>query len=330
MKRQDLKTSVQSVNEINFEALSLEIFKFQYSNNSVYKSWVDNLNVDPNRVVNLSEIPFLPISTFKTHDVISFNQEAKYTFTSSGTTGMIRSRHLILDIEYYLLNAINIFEHFYGSLYDRCILALLPSYLERKGSSLIAMVDRFISISKYSESDFYLYNHDDLFAQLENCKKNEVPTILFGVSFALLDVIKDYKLDFPELIVMETGGMKGRKEEMSRKMLHDTLSIGLGMQKIHSEYGMTELLSQAYSNGDGIFMPGKSMKVIVKDITDPMYTVNRGVTGVINVIDLANVDSCSFIETQDLGKSYADGSFEVIGRLDVSDVRGCNLMVSDI
>lgn len=330
MNRLELKTSVQLVNENNFEALALEVFKFQYSNNSVYRSWVDSLKIIPHEVVNLNMIPFLPISAFKNHIVVSFSNENSHTFDSSGTTGAIPSKHHVLDIEYYLLNALNIFENFYGSVHEYCILALLPSYLERGGSSLIAMVDRFISISKYVDSNFYLYNHSELAIQLQKCKQGRVPTVLFGVSFALLDFIDDHDLDFPELIVIETGGMKGRKKEMSRTVLHNTLSSGFGVEDIHSEYGMTELFSQAYSKHDGIFVPGRSMKVIVKDITDPLSNVDRGRTGVLNIIDLANVDSCSFIETQDLGKSYADGSFEVLGRLDNTDLRGCNLMVSDI
>ncbi len=329
MNRTQLISNLLSVDNHSFNSATLDLFRFQYINNSIYKSWVDALNIKVSDVNVLDDIPFLPISAFKNYDVVSQDGNESHIFTSSGTTGSIPSRHLVFDMDLYHENTERIFSEFYNSVEGYCYLALLPNYLERGGSSLVAMVEHFINKSIF-ESGFYLYDHDELFIKLEHCQKEGIPTVLFGVSFALLDYLDKYQNDFPELIVIETGGMKGRKKEMTKSQLQKLLANGFGVNKVHSEYGMTELFSQAYSKQDGKFLPSKSMKVIAKEITDPFCDAQYGKSGVINVIDLANIDSCAFIETQDLGRVYADGSFEVLGRLDAADIRGCNLMVSDL
>ena len=330
MDREELIALIKSSPREQFDHIAIHLFQYQYKYNSIYREWVDNLKVLPSEVREISDIPFLPISAFKHHKVHCKKVEEQVIFTSSGTTGSTISKHYVFDLNFYLDNASQIFKEFYGPVEDYCILALLPSYLERNGSSLVAMVDYFIRRSKYAESGFFLYNHSELFSRLEQCKRENIPTILFGVSFALLDFIENRELSFPELMVMETGGMKGRKKEMTREDLHDKLSRGFGVEHVHSEYGMTELFSQAYSKELGVFVPGGTMKVIIKDISDPLSEQAHSKSGVINIIDLANIDSCAFIETQDLGVRYADGSFEILGRLDVSDIRGCNLMVADV
>jgi len=316
-------------NPFDFEDVAIQLFYFQYKHNSIYRSWVDNLGIAPDEVNLIDQIPFLPISAFKSHKLGCELVEEEVIFSSSGTTGAITSKHYVFDLSLYLKNTESIFFDFYGDLKDYCFLALLPSYLERSGSSLIAMIDHFIHNSLYEESGFYLYDHKKLFSQLISCKEKKIPTILFGVSFALLDFIEDYSLSFPELVIIETGGMKGRKAEITREELHNHIANGFGVNHVHSEYGMTELFSQAYSKQSGIYYPGKTMAVYIKDLSDPLQYVHEGRTGVINIIDLANIDSCAFIETQDLGRKYVDGSFEVLGRVDVSDIRGCNLMVGD-
>lgn len=322
--------NLKNVNASSFESAALSLFRYQYINNSVYKSWVDALSVKVSEVNAIGDIPFLPISAFINYDVVSHDGDAGHIFTSSGTTGSIPSRHLVFDINVYLENAERIFQQFYGDVEEYCFLALLPNYIERGGSSLVAMVEHFINKSRYSESGFYLYDHKLLHDQLIHCQNEGIPTILFGVSFALLDYLDDYGHDFSDLTIIETGGMKGRKKEMTKSQLQELLSEGFGVDKVHSEYGMTELFSQAYSRQDGLFELPHTMKVITKEITDPFQDAPIDKSGVMNVIDLANVDSCAFIETQDLGRLYADGSFEVLGRLDAADIRGCNLMVSDL
>jgi hypothetical protein len=281
-------------------------------------------------VNSLQDIPFLPISAFKSNKLHCELIKEEQVFFSSGTTGSAPSKHFVFDLKLYLKNALSIFESFYGKVEEYCFLALLPSYLERSGSSLVQMVDYFIAQSQYQQSGFYLYDHLDLKNQLDDCKKRKIPTVLFGVSFALLDFSEEYSVSFPELIIIETGGMKGRKTEITRDALHNIIAKGFKVDNVHSEYGMTELFSQAYSKNKGVYHPGRTMSVIIKEISDPFNSVEKGKTGIINIIDLANVDSCAFIETQDLGKKYDDGTFEVLGRLDVSDIRGCNLMVSDL
>ncbi|MDF1698160.1 MAG: acyl transferase [Saprospiraceae bacterium] len=329
MDRTELISQIAEKSKLDFERVAIQVFHYQYQHNAIYRSWVDNLQVVPSEVTTLNYIPFLPISAFKSHKLHCELKEEMVIFTSSGTSGSTPSSHYVFDLDLYLQNAQRIFESFYGPVKEYCFLALLPSYLERSGSSLIAMVDHFIQQSEYKESGFYLYNHDELKSTLEHCKRQSIPTVLFGVSFALLDFIEEHALSFPELLIIETGGMKGRKKEITRQQLHDQISNGFGVDQVHSEYGMTELFSQAYSKGDGVFYVGSTMHVVVKEITDPLTIAKNGATGIVNVIDLANIDSCAFIETQDLGRSYADGSFEILGRMDVSEIRGCNLMVGE-
>jgi phenylacetate-coenzyme A ligase PaaK-like adenylate-forming protein len=315
-------------NEQEFADIALQVFHCQADNCSIYREFISNLGIDPSSVKTTNNIPFLPISFFKSHDVLSTTDEVHVTFASSGTTGTINSQHLVTDVSWYEESFRKGFALFYGDIKNYCILALLPSYLEREGSSLIYMAEDMVKNSGNPDSGFYLYDHDDLFQQLKKQQNLKKTTLLIGVTFALLDFAEKYQLNFPELIVMETGGMKGRRKEMIREELHETLCKGFGVKSIHSEYGMTELLSQAYSKGDGIFNCPPWMKILIRDTNDPMSNLSGSQTGGINVIDLANINSCSFIATQDLGKLHADGSFEVLGRFDNSDIRGCNLLVS--
>jgi phenylacetate-coenzyme A ligase PaaK-like adenylate-forming protein len=315
-------------NRQQFDETALQVFRFQAEHNAIYSQFIKGLNIDPASVNDIYKIPFLPVEFFKSQQIVSSADEAQVTFTSSGTTGMITSRHIVTDVSWYEQSFRRAFELFYGDIRNYCVLALLPSYLEREGSSLIYMADDLIKQSENPDSGFYLYNHEDLYQQLQKQKAAGRPTLLIGVTFALLDFAEQYRIDFPELIVMETGGMKGRRKEMIREELHETLTNGFGVKHIHSEYGMTELLSQAYSKGLGIFNCPPWMKIITRDTNDPITTLTGGRTGGINIIDLANINSCSFIATQDLGKIYADGSFEVLGRFDNADIRGCNLLIA--
>lgn len=312
-------------NTSQFEDLALKVFKFQFENNLVYRSFCDLLYKHPSDIQNIFEIPFLPIQFFKSHDVSSSKQPIEKIFTSSGTTGHITSKHKVRDISIYEESYRKGFKHFYGNIEDYVVLALLPSYLERDGSSLVYMADDLIKKSKQPESGFYLNNIDELASALKNLEKRQQKTLLIGVSFALLDVIKNYSFNLKHTLVMETGGMKGRRKELIREELHSILKQGFGVDSIHSEYGMTELLSQAYSKKNGIFECPPWLKVLTRDTEDALTLQNK--TGGINIIDLANINSCSFIATQDLGKTFSDGTFEIIGRFDNSDIRGCNLMV---
>lgn len=312
---------------LEFETLSLEIFNYQVRNCEVYGRFVSNLGIDIRGVKDLNSIPFLPIEFFKSQQVICGETDANTIFSSSGTTGMTQSMHYVKDIDIYIKSYRKTFSLFYGEISKYAVLALLPSYLEREGSSLIYMVNDLISLSKHQKSGYFLDNHDLLKQTLEELRAAETPTILIGVTYALLDFAENHSIKFPELIVMETGGMKGKRKEILRTELHEVLCAGFGVQRIHSEYGMTELLSQAYSKGSGIFQTPPWMKVRIRDINDPLTLLGNESTGGLNIIDLANIHSCSFIATQDLGKCYADGSFEVLGRFDHSDVRGCNLLV---
>jgi len=311
----------------DFEALALEIFRFQYLQNPVYREFCQYIKRSPEKVDLLEEIPFLPISFFKSHKVIAHERPSQMVFESSGTTGSTTSKHLIADLSLYRSSFQGGFEKFYGNPRDYCILALLPSYLEREGSSLVFMANELIENSKHSESGFYLNEYELLHEKLIELEQKKTKTLLLGVSFALLDFIEKYQLKLNHTIVMETGGMKGKRKEIIREELHNKLKNGFGVNKIHSEYGMTELLSQAYSSGNGIFKTPPWMQAYTRDTEDPLQIQQHNKTGGINIIDLANVYSCSFIATQDLGKTYADGNFEVLGRFDNSDVRGCNLMV---
>ncbi len=313
--------------ENDFEKLALEVFKYQFLNNKVYSQFVKSLNISTEIIKSINEIPFLPVEIFKTHKVITENENYQQIFTSSGTTGDQTSKHYVKDISFYENVCSKIFSSFYSSPSDYTILALLPSYLEREGSSLIYMTDKLIKASHSPFSGFYLDEYKKLFTVLEQLQQEKRKTILFGVTYALLDFISSYKIHFPELIVMETGGMKGKRKEMVREEVHELLCAGFGVDVIHSEYGMTELLSQAYSNGKGIFKSPDWMRILIRDPYDPLKPAELKTSGGINIIDLANIDSCAFISTQDLGKVYPDHSFEVIGRFDFSDVRGCNLMI---
>ncbi|AWA28972.1 acyl transferase [Flavobacterium magnum] len=310
-----------------FEKTALKVFRYQYENNGVYRQFCDLLNVNPQDVKSLTRIPFLPIQFFKTHDVVSTSDPIQETFTSSGTTGMATSRHLITDISLYETSYRNAFKAFYGNIEDYVILALLPSYLEREGSSLIYMVEDLIQRTNNPDSGFYLFNHEQLIDKLARLESGQQTTILIGVTYGLLDLLEKQSFSLNNTIIMETGGMKGRRKEMIREELHKVLCDGFGVRAIHSEYGMTELLSQAYSLGNGIFECPPWMQVMIRDTEDALTYVGNGKTGGINIIDLANINSCSFIATQDLGKKYPNSSFEVLGRFDHSDIRGCNLMV---
>ncbi len=309
-----------------FDALAIDVFKFQFKNNKVYRSFCDLLNRHPSDVKQVSDIPFLPIQFFKSHEVLSSSQPIEKTFTSSGTTGSVTSKHLISDLKLYEDSYLKAFKHFYGNIEDYVILALLPSYLERDGSSLIYMVNDLIHKSNQPESGFYLNNLEELAETLKTLEANQQKTLLIGVSFALLDLVEDHQLNLKHTTIMETGGMKGRRKEIIRQELHQILQTGFGVNQIHSEYGMTELLSQAYSKGNGVFECPPWMKILTRDTEDALTIQQPNKTGGINVIDLANINSCAFIATQDLGKVDANGQFEIIGRFDNSDIRGCNLM----
>lgn len=314
-------------NQKQFEKIALKVFRFQYENNQVYREFCEFLNVEKGSVKSLQQIPFLPIQFFKSHNVLSSTEAVQETFTSSGTTGMITSKHLITDLSLYEESYRKAFSEFYGNIEDYAILALLPSYLERTGSSLIYMVNDLIELSNNENSGFYLHNYDDLISKLVELDNTGQNVLLIGVTYALLDLIEKQKFQLKNTIIMETGGMKGKRKEMIREELHEILCKGFGVSSIHSEYGMTELLSQAYSLGNGIFECPNWMNILIRDTEDALSYVEAGKTGGINVIDLANINSCSFIATQDLGKKYPNNSFEVLGRFDNSDIRGCNLMV---
>ena len=324
---QEAKSIFKIQSEADFLEKALEVFRYQATENLVYKTFIENLNVKIDEVKELSQIPFLPIKFFKQFDIITGNKEVEKTFTSSGTTGMTTSKHLVTDLALYHYSLEKCFEQFYGPLSDYTIFALLPSYLERTGSSLIDMVEYWVEKSGRAENGFYLYNHQELYDNLIAHEKTGKKAILIGVSFALLDFVDNYKMELKNTIVMETGGMKGRKKEITREELHHILKEGFGTKEIHSEYGMTELLSQGYSRGDLTFKTPNWMKIMIRETEDPFNYVGIGKTGGVNVIDLANVNSCSFLATDDLGKKVSENQFEILGRFDHSDVRGCNLMV---
>ncbi len=308
-----------------FEQKALEVFQFQAVHNPIYKSFIEHLGIAPQRVVRVEEIPFLPISFFKQH-AVKTSDKTEQVFSSSGTTGMQTSKHYVHNVGLYEESYRSAFKLFYGDISQYTLLALLPSYAEREGSSLIYMVDDLLQQAQ-AGSGYYLHNHQELFETLENLKKLGKPTILLGVTYALLDFVEQFPINFPELIVMETGGMKGKRKELIREELHQALCTGFGVNNIHSEYGMTELLSQAYSKGKGLFTCPPWMQVYIRDTNDPFQLIEAGKTGGINIIDLANVHSCAFIATQDLGKLTGPNQFEVLGRFDASDIRGCNLLV---
>jgi hypothetical protein len=314
-------------NQKQFEKIALKIFRYQYDNNLVYRTFCEHLQKDKQAVKSIRQIPFLPIQFFKSHEVLTGTNPIQETFTSSGTTGMITSKHLITDVTLYEESYRKGFSQCYGNIEDYTILALLPSYLEREGSSLIYMVKDLIDLSKNSDSGFYLHNYEALIKKLIALDASGQNVMLIGVTYALLDLIETQKFQLKNTIIMETGGMKGKRKELIREDLHQQLCDGFGVTAIHSEYGMTELLSQAYSLGNGVFECPPWMQVQIRDTEDALSYVDDGKTGGINVIDLANVNSCSFIATQDLGRKNPNTTFEVLGRFDNSDIRGCNLMV---
>ncbi|UOB19492.1 acyl transferase [Abyssalbus ytuae] len=323
----DSKAIFSIQDPIDFEEVALQVFELQYNNNPVYQLFCTYLKKSPENVATLNDIPFLPIEFFKSKKILSSSKKVEKVFTSSGTTGMATSKHYVAEMLVYEESYLKCFESFYGPAEEYIILALLPSYLEREGSSLIYMVNDLIKKSGYPESGFYLHNHSELAEKLVALDRGDRKVLLIGVSFALLDLVEKYKFGLNNTIIMETGGMKGRRKELIREELHAVLCEGFGINKIHSEYGMTELLSQAYSYGDGFFKCPPWMKVLIRDTEDPLTLQAIGKTGGLNIIDLANIHSCSFIATQDLGKVCNDNTFTVLGRFDNSDIRGCNLMV---
>ena len=348
--KDEWKYKVLNVSEQGFETLALEIFRFQYENNTVYQAYLKALGIQPASIDSISKIPFLPVRFFKTHEIKTTSFAAEEIFESSGTTFSVNSKHYLKDKSWYEEVFLKIFEQFYGSPADLSIIGLLPSYLEKKNSSLVYMVNKLIERSTNLHSGFYLYDHDQLAETLFELEENKQRTLLIGVTFALLDFAERKSLNLKNTIIVETGGMKGRKEEMVREEVHEKLRRSFGVASIHSEYVMTELLSQAYSKEKGIFNCPPWMKVLVRDDEDPLdvKSIVRSsehrkisefdsrlstpdsrlsfINGAINIIDLANIYSCSFIATDDAGRLYSDGSFEILGRMDGSDLRGCSLL----
>jgi phenylacetate-coenzyme A ligase PaaK-like adenylate-forming protein len=331
VKNIDLEQSIFAAQPNNFNELALAVFNFQYQNNEIYQQFCQTLKVKPQAVRNITQIPFLPISFFKTHAVTSTKFTPQLIFESSGTTGSINSKHLVKQPQLYTNSFLKTFKRFYGQPGNKCILGLLPSYLQRGNSSLVYMVNELIQQSSFKHSGFYLDEFEKLHNTILHNEILQQPTLLIGVTYALLDFAEQFPMQLRNTIVMETGGMKGRREELTRQQVHNNLQQQLGVSLIHSEYGMTELLSQAYSKGDGIFHCPAWMKILLREEDDPFAIIDETQVphkknGVINVIDLANLYSCSFIATDDAGTLYNGGSFEVLGRVDSSDVRGCSLM----
>ncbi len=330
-----LLQKIQTIDPFSFEEVALSVFFYQAKHNSLYSRYLQILKKNISSVKNTDDIPFLPISLFKNYSIQTETWQPQEVFMSSGTTSQKMSQktdnktssHYLRDRDFYIQNALRSFESFYGKIENYCVLALLPSYLERNSSSLVFMANAFIERSMFAESGFFLNNLSELSLVLNKCVQQNRPVLLLGVSFALLDLAEQFPQNLQNVIVMETGGMKGRRAEITRPELHKTLSTAFQIPFIHSEYGMTELISQAYSRGEGVFFPAPTMMLKIRDITDPFTFLPNKKTGGINIIDLANLATCAFIATDDLGRTYEDNSFEVIGRLDNSDVRGCNLMI---
>ncbi len=320
----EFKENLLTLKSNEFEAFCIEVFRFQLKHNPVYQSYVRHLKVDAHQVRSLMEIPFLPIEFFKSQEVKSGQWNTLMVFKSSGTTGMSRSQHLVDDLAFYLSNTVDIFEHFYGNLSEWEVIALLPSYQEQGHSSLIAMVDHFINLSTSPQSGYYKPQSEALHELLSqnSCQKR----LLIGVTYALMDMAEEGKTISPDTVVMETGGMKGRRREITRFELHNVLKSGLGVDAIHSEYGMTELFSQAYAKEAGVFVPAPTMKILIRDINDPFAYLEPDTTGAINIVDLANIHSCAFVETRDIGRKSGEENFQVLGRMDNSDIRGCSLL----
>jgi phenylacetate-coenzyme A ligase PaaK-like adenylate-forming protein len=311
-----------------FLKTALKVFEYQYNKNTVYQNFIKSLGRDLSKIKSLSEIPFLPVELFRNHTIVTGDLPVEMIFESSGTTGIAPGKHYVNSLNLYRESFLRTFNLFYGRPEEYMIAALLPSYVERKGSSLVYMAECLIRESNYHYSGFYKENIVNLPSLIETAKSEKKKVILLGVTFALLDLAEKLSPDLSDVIVMETGGMKGRRKELTRTELHSILKEKLNVQSIHSEYGMTELLSQAYSKGDGVFNCPPWMKILIRDPLDPLNIYNEPeVTGGINIIDLANLNSCSFISTGDLGKLHQDAGFEVLGRFDNSDIRGCNLLV---
>jgi hypothetical protein len=325
----DLRKLIFGIKEKDFEAVALSVFKFQYQNNEPYRTYCNKIKIDAARVNTLTQIPFLPIQFFKNKVITSTLFKPQVIFESSGTTGSINSKHYIKGLDIYEESFNKCFELFYGNIKEYCILGLLPSYLERNNASLVYMVDHLIKQSNNIKSGFYLNDFQKLADTILINEINKQKTLLIGVTFALLDLIDAFQFNLQHTIVMETGGMKGRRKEISKDALHKILKEKFGIENIHSEYGMTELLSQSYSFGNNIFNSPPWKKIVLRSEDDPFEIKSisdKPITGAVNIIDLANIYSCSFIATDDMGKLYPEGSFEIMGRLENSDVRGCGLM----
>lgn len=325
--RATLQERISEVTPETFPELALDVFRYQAAHNHIYARYLELLRISPSSVTQMTEIPHLPISLFKKYRLKSGSWDPVRTFTSSGTTGDLTSHHPLRNEAWYRQNAQRAFEAIYGPLQDRVVLALLPAYLERTGSSLVFMADDFIKKSGLPASGFFLDDLPALKEQLIASRDRALPTLLIGVSFALLDLAEQHPMPLGNTIIMETGGMKGRRRELTRTELHSTLKSAFAVDHIHSEYGMTELLSQGYAPQNGIFHPAPTLRAATREITDPFSPAERGKTGALNLMDLANLDTISFIATDDLGRIHPDGTFEVLGRMDASDVRGCNLLV---
>jgi hypothetical protein len=310
----------------SFDSLALDVYRYQYTNNTVYKRYCDSIKGDPDRVCDLADIPFLPVQFFKSHHIISDGHIAAKVFESSATSGLLPSCHYVADLTLYEQSYLNCFKNFYGDPSRYCFLALLPSYIERGTSSLLYMADHLIRLSESPHSGFINQDFDDLTRRIEAARAHRQQLFILGVTYALLDYAESHPMDLSNAIMMETGGMKGRREELTRQEVHSRLQTAFSLSAIHSEYGMTELLSQAYSTGVGLFRCPQWMKVLVRDPYDPRAYIGTDRAGALNIIDLANLYSCSFIEVSDMGRVYADDSFEVLGRMDSADIRGCNLM----
>ncbi len=333
MTGQDIESTIFSVQAPGFESLALRVFNFQYQHNEVYQRFCDSLHVLPSEVKSLEQIPFLPIQFFKNKEIVTTQFVPAHIFESSGTTGQVNSQHRVKKLELYEKSFQQAFRIFYGDVKTTCVIGLLPSYLQKGNASLVYMVDDLIKQSSYQQSGFYLYDYARLHETILQNEAAYIPTLLIGVTYALLDFAEKYPMPLQHTTVMETGGMKGRRQELTRQEVHAELQQHFGLKQIHSEYGMTELLSQAYSKGEGLFYTAPWMQVLLREADDPFDIISTqsiptaSATGAINIIDLANLYSCAFIATDDVGRLYTDGSFEVLGRLDNSDMRGCGLMI---
>ncbi|OFX43467.1 MAG: acyl transferase [Bacteroidetes bacterium GWA2_30_7] len=325
MNLTEIASKIFNINsDESFNSICLDIFKYQSANNKTYNDYINNLNINPEKIKHYTEIPFLPIDFFKTHR-ISCKPTEEIVFSSSGTTSEITGKHYIFDLNLYKQSVLRGFKQFYGNPAEYTFLALLPSYLEKTDSSLVFMVNYLMSLSKNNHG-FFIHNFDDLYNALIQNEAENKKTILIGVSYALIDFSEKFEFNLQNTQIIETGGMKGKRKELTKIELHNLLSKNFNTKNIHSEYGMTELLSQSYSIESGFFRSPSWKKILIRDVNDPFSYLNTETTGGINVIDLANIYSCSFIETKDLGKTHSDGTFEVLGRFDNSDIRGCNLL----